>query len=48
MKVCTQYAVGPGAHLPASAVNAQLPAVPQPRLAPWEEVPTHVLENLYV
>ena len=44
MTVCSEDVVGPGAHLPAPAEHATHPSVPQPQLAPWEEMRTHVLQ----
>ena len=47
IEVCDHDVVGPGKHLPSLAEHAPRPAVHQPWLAPWEEVPTHVLDTLH-
>ena len=43
--VCAQDVVSTGEKLPSPEKHAPCPDVPQPRLAPWEEVPNNFLKN---
>ena len=46
MTVCAQNVVNLGANLPTAPVHGPYAAILQPRLVPWEEVDTHVLQAL--
>ena len=45
--ICAQDAVGQGVHPSSSVAHAPRPAVPQPRILPWEEVPAQIFHPHY-
>ena len=42
--VCVLDVVGPRAHIPVAPAHGPCGAILQPRIFPWEEVATHVLQ----